>query len=80
MRSVGSGAAEIRVRDSTGWFRVMYVAKFAEAVYVLHCFQKKAAQTPQPDIEIARKRYNALVQERIKARAKEGKPSKERKE
>ena len=38
---VGSGTKEIRLRDASGIYRVMYVAKFAEAIYVLHCFQKK---------------------------------------
>lgn len=38
---VGAGTKEIRIKDSQGIYRVMYVAKFEEAVYVLHCFQKK---------------------------------------
>ena len=38
---VGAGVREIRVKDAQGTYRVMYVAKFEEAVYVLHCFQKK---------------------------------------
>jgi phage-related protein len=41
MRGVGPGVAEIRVRDESGAYRLLYVAKFAEAVYVLHAFQKK---------------------------------------
>lgn len=41
MATVGQGVKEIRVRDVSGAFRVLYVAKFADAVYVLHCFQKK---------------------------------------
>ena len=41
MNTVGQGVREIRVRDSDGAFRVIYVAKFADAVYVIHCFQKK---------------------------------------
>ena len=39
MTSIGPGVKEIRIRDATGAFRVIYVAKFAEAIYVLHCFQ-----------------------------------------
>ena len=64
MGAVGPGAYEIRVRDSAGAFRVIYVAKLAEAVYVLHAFQKKTEQTAQHDIELARKRYRALMQKR----------------
>ena len=41
MSSVGPGACEIRVRDPNGAYRVIYVAKFTDAVYVLHAFQKK---------------------------------------
>ena len=63
MPSVGLGVKEIRVREG-GAFRVIYVARFAEAVYVLHAFQKKANKTPKPDIEIARKRFRELIQER----------------
>ena len=63
MPSVGLGVKEIRVREG-GAFRVIYVARFAEAVYVLHAFQKKANKTPKPDIELARKRFRELMQER----------------
>ena len=45
MSEVGAGACEIRVRDEAGAFRVMYVAKFADAIYVLHAFQKRARRT-----------------------------------
>jgi len=64
MRSVGPSAREIRVRDEAGAFRVIYVAKFADAVYVLHCFQKKAQKTPAREIELARRRYRELVRRR----------------
>jgi phage-related protein len=42
---------------------VLYVAKFQDAVYVLHCFQKKTQQTRKSDLDVASKRYRALVQE-----------------
>jgi phage-related protein len=63
MGTVGQGAQEIRVRDETGVFRVIYVAKFAEAVYVLHCFQKKTQKTSKTDIDLAAKRYRGLLKE-----------------
>ncbi|MEI6722399.1 MAG: type II toxin-antitoxin system RelE/ParE family toxin [Betaproteobacteria bacterium] len=44
--------------------RVIYVAKFGESIYVLHAFEKKAQRTPQADIELARARFKALVNER----------------
>ena len=63
MTAVGRGAKEIRIQDAAGAFRVVYAAKFAEAVYVLHCFQKKTAKTSMADLELAAKRYRDLVKE-----------------
>lgn len=63
MPSVGLGVSEIRVRVG-GAYRLIYVAKFTEAVYVLHVFQKKSRKTPRNEIELARKRFRELVQER----------------
>lgn len=64
MPPVGAGVVEIRVRDSEGAFRLLYVAKFAEAIYVLHAFQKKSQKTPALDIELARARYAAVCRQR----------------
>lgn len=61
---VGSGTREIRVRDASGIHRVMYVAKFEEAVYVLHCFQKKTQVTSTQDKAIVVARYRAMVRSR----------------
>ena len=62
MPSVGAGAYEIRYRDSAnGAFRVLYVAKFEDAIYVLHAFQKKTQKTPKSDIDLAAKRYRNLI-------------------
>jgi phage-related protein len=63
MAAIGSGVREIRIRDVTGAFRVLYVAKFADAVYVLHCFQKKTEKTSKPDLDLAGKRYRDLIME-----------------
>ena len=52
---------EIRIREADGIYRVMYVAKFEEAVYVLHCFQKKTQTTSKQDKSIAEARYRAVV-------------------
>jgi phage-related protein len=64
MSTVGSGVYEIRVRESAGAFRAIYVARLADAVHVPHVFQKKAQQTSPQDLELARKRYRALMQKR----------------
>jgi len=61
MPPVGRGVQELRVWDESGTYRVIYVARFAEAVYVLHAFQKKARATSSRDIEVAKKRYAELM-------------------
>jgi phage-related protein len=63
MGTVGAGVREIRIREEAGAFRVLYVAKFVDAVYVLHCFQKKDEKTSKEDLNLARKRYRDLVRE-----------------
>ncbi len=59
MKTVGSGVREIRIRVLGEW-RILYVAKFADAVYILHAFQKKTQKTRRSDIEIARRRYKQI--------------------
>jgi phage-related protein len=61
---VGAGTREIRIRDSSGIYRVMYVAKFEEAIYVLHCFQKKSQATSKQDKDVANARYRAVANTR----------------
>lgn len=63
MNTVGKGVREIRIRDVSGAFRVLYVAKLADAIYVLHCFQKKTEKTSQADVDLAAKRYRDLLKE-----------------
>jgi phage-related protein len=63
MTTVGKGVQEIGIRDEAGAFRVIYAAKFADAVYVLHCFQKKTQKTSKADLDMAAKRYIDLVKE-----------------
>ena len=61
MSTIGAGVREIRITDATGALRVMYVAKFSSALYVLHCFQKKTQRTRESDIELAAQRYRDLL-------------------
>jgi len=63
MPTIGQGVQEIRIRDAASAFRVVYVAKFADAVYVLHCFQKKTQRTSKPDLDLAESRYRDLLKE-----------------
>lgn len=53
MKAVGRGVREIRIRDASGAFRIIYLATLADRVLVLHAFQKKTQQTAQRDIELA---------------------------
>lgn len=59
--TVGASAREIRVRIDNNQYRSIYVAKFEEAIYVLHCFMKKEEQTSKHDVEIAKLRYKEVV-------------------
>jgi phage-related protein len=61
--TIGRGVREIRIRDDDGTFRVIYVAKFADMIHVLHCFQKKTQKTARSDLDLAAKRYRELVKE-----------------
>ena len=65
MKTIGQGVREIRIRDSQGAFRVIYIARFSDAVHVLHCFEKKSQRTTRQDIALAQDRYRqVLLQER----------------
>ncbi len=64
MPSIGKGVEELRVRDATGAYRVIYTARLADAVYVLHAFQKKTQRTPRVNIELAQKRFKQVIQKR----------------
>lgn len=63
MPSIGAGVNEIRVHAG-GAFRLIYVAKYPEAVYVLHAFQKTSRKTSRGDIALARRRLKAVLDTR----------------
>lgn len=58
---VGAGTREIRIREASGIYRLLYVAKFEEAIYVLHCFTKKTRVTSKRERAIAATRYRAVA-------------------
>lgn len=60
MKSLGASVREIRIHDRAGAFRVLYVAKLADAMYVLHAFQKKTRATPNRDLDLAALRLRLL--------------------
>ena len=61
--TVGAGVIEIRVH-AEGEYRVFYVAKFGEAIYVLHVFGKKTRKTSSLDVELGKKRHRELLERR----------------
>jgi phage-related protein len=61
MTSIGQGVREIRIQQEGQW-RVIYIAKFDEAIYVLHAFRKKTQKTPKPEIETAKRAFREIVQ------------------
>ena len=66
MNTVGQGVREVRIRDASGAFRIMSIAKFASAVYVLHCFQKKSKHgiaTPKQESDLIRQRLKEAEKE-----------------
>jgi len=63
IKTIGKNVKEIRIHVE-GEYRIIYVAHFEEAVYVLHAFQKKTQKTPQHDIELARKRFQQIEREK----------------
>jgi phage-related protein len=64
MPSVGAGVEELRVWDESGTYRVIYLARLKEAVYVLHAFQKKTQATSKQDLELVRSRFADLMRSR----------------
>ena len=61
MSTVGAGVQEIRIWDESGAYRVLYVSKFEEAVYLLHVFEKRSRKTAKGDIQLAKARYADLL-------------------
>ena len=64
MPTIGPGVEEIRVRDASGAYRVIYTARLVDAVYVLHVFQKRTRVTSSADIKLAAQRFKVLVRVR----------------
>ena len=65
MSGIGKGVEEIRIAEPSGAYRVIYVARRVDVVYVLHAFQKKTQATPKKDLEIARQRFGKLKGEKL---------------
>jgi phage-related protein len=71
MTTVGVGVKEIRIHTGLD-YRVLYVARFAEGIYVLHAFEKRTRKTSKRDIELARERFRALIDYRRREKSNGG--------
>lgn len=60
MSDIGPGVREIRIREASGIYRVIYVANIGDSIYVLHAFQKKIQKTSRRDLQLAAERFNAI--------------------
>ncbi len=65
MASIAPGAAELRIRDRSGSFRVLYYTRSARGVLVFHAFLKKSQATPKHEMELGKKRLKELLDEKI---------------
>lgn len=65
MPAIGKGVEEIRIRHDSGIYRVVYTARLADAIFVLHAFPKKTQRTSKRDIEIAKARFREMMKDRI---------------
>jgi len=61
MTTIGQGVREIRIKEDGQW-RIIYIAKFEDAVYVLHAFRKKTQKTTKSDIDAAKRALSEVVE------------------
>jgi phage-related protein len=73
LSSIGTGVFELRDQDARAWYRVIYLSRTNDVIYVLHCFEKKSREMPKRDFETAKQRLKA-----VKARLAEEKKHEER--
>jgi phage-related protein len=73
LTSIGPGVFELPDQDERAWYRVVYLSRIEDMIYVLHCFEKKSRETPRKDVEKAKQRLKA-----VKARLAEEKRDEKR--
>jgi len=71
MESVGKGVWELKTADERTWYRVIYLTKIGNALYVLHAFEKSSRKTDQRDLEVAKSRLK-LVMAELRTATEEG--------
>ena len=58
--SIGTGVFELRDQDERAWYRVVYLSRINDVIYVLHCFEKKSREMPRREFETAKQRLKAV--------------------
>lgn len=76
MNSLGAGVYELKESDERAWYRLIYLAKIGNTIYVLHCFEKESRKTDRRDIEVARQRLKRVRQRLQEQRAHDKRSSK----
>ena len=76
MASIGAGVYELKEGDERSWYRVIYLAKVHDVIYVLHCFEKQSRKTDRRDLDVARERFSR-VRQRIEEKRKYAKRNRE---
>ena len=76
MASIGAGVYELKEGDERSWYRVIYLAKVHDVIYVLHCFEKQSRKTDRRDLNVARERLSR-VRQRIEEKRKYAQRSRE---
>lgn len=70
--SVGAGVFELRDQDERAWYRVVYLSRIDDVIYVLHCFEKKSREMPRRDFDTAKRRLRAVKARLAEKRKHEG--------
>lgn len=61
MESIGNGVWELKAADEKTWYRVIYLTRIGDELYVLHAFEKKSRKTGRRDLEIAKSRLRLVL-------------------
>ena len=62
MASIGKGVWELKESDERAWYRVVYLTKIGDVIYVLHCFEKESRKTDKRDVASARARLKRVLE------------------
>jgi len=61
MKSIGKRVYELKQQDGRGWYRLIYLSKVGDTIYILHCFRKQSRKTSQKDLSVAKERLKNVL-------------------